>query len=251
MVQWSGVEKTPLSLISSFPKKINEPLLNIFLTHEWKDLHYFCGQITTRKRDCHKKCHLYFQPEKFLCLTIERPSIADPTVSNGSVASDTSVAVVNTGDNSSGATVGHLANSVSVSLALAVVAVAVARVADPGDNTSIVRVSGGISIGQGKTKSHLSDGVSISLTLSIVAVAIARVANSGDNADIVGMASGIGIGYGEAIGHLPEGVGIRIPLDSGNSQKNLRGKFISFHQEYFGEILTIAVALIMIVLGCD
>merc|ERR1712202_16367 len=103
-----------------------------------------------------------------------------------------SVAVINTGNNSSGTTIGNLPDSVRLSLALAVVdscsiPVPVAGEADSGDNASVVRVSGGVSIGQGKPVSDLSDGVGVSRALSIEASSVARVANSGDNADIVGM----------------------------------------------------------------
>merc|ERR1719167_798354 len=144
-------------------------------------------------------------------------------VSDGSVASNPSVAVVNTSDDSPGPTVGHLPDGVSLSLTLPVEdSSSVARGADSGDNTNVVRVSGGISIGQRKPVSNLSDGVSISFPLSIVASMIARVANSRDNADIVGMAGGVGIGNGEAISHLTEGVRLRVSLDSGNCQKNNR-----------------------------
>ena len=81
------------------------------------------------------------------------------------------IAIVNTGDDSSGFTVGNLPDSIRLSLALAVVdscslPVSVARVADSGDNTSIVRVSGSVSIGYGKAVSELSDGVGVSLALS-------------------------------------------------------------------------------------
>merc|ERR1719167_1034588 len=132
-------------------------------------------------------------------------------VSDGSVASNPSVAVVNTGDDSPGTTIGHLPDGVRLSLPLPVVdSSSVARVADSGDNTNVVRVPGGISVGQGKPVSNLSDGVSISFPLSIVAAEsmIARVADSGDNADVVGMAGGVGIGNGEAISHLAEGVSL-------------------------------------------
>ena len=113
---------------------------------------------------------------------------------------------------------GYLSDSVRLSLSLPVVH-SVPTIAHSGDDTNIVRVASGISIGQRKPVSDLSDGVGVGLTLSIAIEA--RVAYSGDNADIVGMPGGIGVGSGEAIGHLTKGVSLRIPLDCGNSQKNL------------------------------
>ena len=112
---------------------------------------------------------------------------------------------------------GYLSDSVRLSLSLPVVH-SVPTIAHSSDDTNIVRVASGISIGQRKSVSDLSDGVGVCLTLSI---AIARVAYSSDNADIVGVPGGIGVGNGEAIGHLTKGVSLRIPLHCGNSQKNL------------------------------
>ena len=109
---------------------------------------------------------------------------------------------------------GNLSDSVRLSLPLPVVKSV--PIAHSSDDTNIVRVSGGKSIGQRKSVSNLSDRVGVGLTLSI-----AGVAHSGDNADIVGMPGGISIGGGEAKGNLTKGVSLGIPLDCGNSQKNL------------------------------
>merc|ERR1719348_474092 len=136
-------------------------------------------------------------------------STIDTTVSDGSVARDTSVAVVNASDDS-----------------------------------NVVRVAGGVSVVLGKAVSDLAKSVGISirvgLTLAVVVAAVASVAdvtvstivstvsnssvardtsiaviNAGDHSYVVGMSSGVGVVLGKAVGNLAKSVGISISLRLG------------------------------------
>merc|ERR1719474_2509006 len=133
-------------------------------------------------------------------------STIDATVSNSSIARDTSVAVVHTSDDS-----------------------------------NVVRVAGGVSVVLGKAIGNLTESVGISirvgLTLAVVVSSIASVAdvtvstvvstvsncsvarnasmsvvNAGDHSHVVGVSSGVGVVLGKTIGDLTEGVGISISL---------------------------------------
>merc|ERR1719348_1206610 len=232
-------------------------------------------------------------------------STKDATVSDGSVARDTSVAVVNASDDSNvvgmaggvrvvlGKAVGNLTESVGISirvgLTLAVVVAAVASVADmtvstvvstvsngsvarntsisvvnAGDHSDVVGVASGVGVVLGKTVSNLAEsvGISISLrlglrvsfgiTLAVVVSSIASVAdvsistvvstvadcsvarhksmsvvNASDDPNNVGVASGIGVVLGKAVSNLTKSVSIRLGLRisvRGNNSKENNGK---------------------------
>merc|ERR1719348_1208654 len=136
-------------------------------------------------------------------------STIDTTVSDGSVARDTSVAVVNASDDSNvvgmaggvrvvlGKAVSNLTESVGISIrvgsTLAVVVAAVASVAGVTVSTVVSTVSNG--------------SVAINTSMSVV--------NTGDHSDVVGVSSGIGVSLGKAVSNLAEGVGISISLRVG------------------------------------
>ena len=146
-------------------------------------------------------------------------STIDATVSDGSVARDTSVAVVNASDDSNvvgmaggvgvvlGKAVSNLTESVGISirvgLTLAVVVSSVASVADMSISTVVSTVANG--------------SVSRHVTMSVV--------NAGDHSDVVGVASSVGVVLGKTVGDLAEGVGIslriRISVGGNNGQENL------------------------------
>ena len=151
-------------------------------------------------------------------------STIDPTVSDGSVARDTSVAVVNASDDSNvmgmaggvrvvlGKAVGNLTESVGISirvgLTLAVVLAAVASVA----NMTVSTVES--TVANGSVARHKS--------MSVV--------NTSDDPNVVGVASGIGVVLGKTVGNLAEGVGIslglRISVRGNSGQENLVGKML-------------------------
>merc|ERR1711962_491188 len=111
-----------------------------------------------------------------------------------------------------------------------------------GDDTGVVGMAGGNSIGIGQTSSNLSDGVGISIRVSLpladgvveaaigesvvgvvggvamshtvvhcIAVDVAqRVGGVGDDTGVVGMAGGNSIGIGKTSSNLSDGVGISI-----------------------------------------
>merc|ERR1719474_119505 len=135
-------------------------------------------------------------------------STIDATVSNSSVARDTSVAVVHTSDDANvvrvaggvgvvlGKAVGNLTKSVGISislrlglrvslgLTLAVVVASVASVADVSVSTVVSTVA------DSTEARHKS--------MSIV--------HSSDDPNVVGVASGIGVSLGKTVGNLAEGV---------------------------------------------
>merc|ERR1719348_403244 len=136
-------------------------------------------------------------------------STKDATVSDGSVARDTSVAVVNASDDSNvmgmaggvrvvlGKAVSNLTESVGISirvgLTLAVVVVAVASVANMTVSTVVSTVANG-SVARHKSMS---------------------VVNASDHSYVVGVASGVGIVLGKTVGNLAKSVGISISLRLG------------------------------------
>merc|ERR1711962_306669 len=133
-------------------------------------------------------------------------STIDATVSNSSVARNTSVAVVNASDDSNvvrvaggvgvvlGKAVGNLTESVGISirvgLTLAVVVAAVASVADVTVSTVVSTVSNG----------------------SVARNASISVVNAGNHSHVVGVSSGVGVVLGKTIGDLTECVSISISL---------------------------------------
>merc|ERR1719348_2953108 len=136
-------------------------------------------------------------------------STKDTTVSDGSVARDTSVAVVNASDDSNvvgmaggvrvvlGKAVGNLTESVGISIrvgsTLAVVVAAVASVANMTVSTVVSTVA------NGSVARHVS--------MSVV--------NAGDHSDVVGVASGVGVVQGKTVGDLTNSVGISISISLG------------------------------------
>merc|ERR1719462_214457 len=229
-------------------------------------------------------------------------STIDASVSNSSIARNTSVAVVHTSDDSNvvgmaggvrvvlGKAVGNLTKSVGISirvgLTLAVVVSSIASVADvtvstvvsmvsngsvarntsmsvvnTGDHSYVVGVASGIGVVLGKTVGNLAEGVGISIslrlglrvsfgiTLAVVVSSIAGVAdmsistvvstvadcsvarqksmsvvNTSDDPNVVGMASGIGVVLGKAVSNLTKSVsislGLRISVGGNNGQEN-------------------------------
>merc|ERR1719348_2727016 len=148
-------------------------------------------------------------------------STIDTTVSDGSVARDTSVAVVNASDDSNvvrvaggvgvvlGKAVGNLTESVGISirvgLTLAVVVAAVASVADVTVSTVVSTVANG-SVARHKSMS---------------------VVNASDNSYVVGVSSGVGVMLGKTVGDLAEGVSISLSLRfsvGGNNGQENNGK---------------------------
>merc|ERR1712243_135621 len=131
-------------------------------------------------------------------------STIDATVADGSIARDTSISVVNSGDDSNvvgvssgvgvilGKAVSDLAKSVGirVSLTLAVVVSTVARVT----NVSVTSVVSTVSNG------------SIARDTSVTVV------DTSDHTNVVGMASGIGIVLGKTVSDLSKGVSICLSL---------------------------------------
>merc|ERR1719462_581786 len=133
-------------------------------------------------------------------------STIDASVSNSSIARNTSVAVVHTSDDSNvvgmaggvrvvlGKAVGNLTKSVGISirvgLTLAVVVSSIASVADVTVSTVVSTVTNG--------------SVARNASMSIV--------NAGDHSHVVGVSSCVGVVLGKTIGDLTEGVGISISL---------------------------------------
>merc|ERR1719228_716103 len=141
-------------------------------------------------------------------------------VTDGSIARDTSVAVVDSSDDSNvvgvssgvsvmlGKAVGNLAKSVGIgigiSLTLAIVVSTIARVADVSSRvTSVV--------------STVADG-------SIARDTSMTVVNTSDHSNIMGVASGIGVALGKTVGNLAKGVGIclsiRVSLGGDDGQED-------------------------------
>ena len=158
-------------------------------------------------------------------------SSIDATVANGSIARHTSVAVVNSSDDSNivgvasgvgvmlGKAIGNLAKSVGIriSLTLAVVVSTVARVA----NVSTVAVA--------RVASRVTSVVSTVANSSIAGDTSMTVVNTSDHTNVVGVASGIGVGLGKAVGNLAEGVGIRLGIRvslGGNDGQEDLGKML-------------------------
>ena len=98
-----------------------------------------------------------------------------------------------------------------------------------GDDTGVVSMAGGNSVGVGKASSNLSNGVGVSIRVSlpladgvveatigerpIGAVDIAGgVGDVADVAGVVGPTGEVGIGPGNAGSHLAEGVGIGVSV---------------------------------------
>ena len=151
-------------------------------------------------------------------------STIDATVADGSIARDTSISVVDSGDDSNvvgvssgvgvmlGKAVGNLAKSVGigirVSLTLAVVVSTVARVA----NVSVTSVVSTVSNG------------TIARDTSVTVV------DTSDHTNIVGMASGIGIVLGKTVSDLSEGVSIclsiRVSLGGNDGEEDLGKIFV-------------------------
>ena len=160
-------------------------------------------------------------------------STIDATVANGSIARHTSVAVVNSSDDSNivgvasgvgvmlGKAIGNLAKSVGIririSLTLAVVVSTVARVA----NVSTVAVA--------RVASRVTSVVSTVANGSVARDTSMTVVNTSDHTNVVGVASGIGVGLGKAVGNLAEGVGIRLGIRvslGGNDGQEDLGKML-------------------------
>merc|ERR1712042_210710 len=136
-------------------------------------------------------------------------STIDATVSDSSVARDTSVAVVNASDDANvvgmaggvrvvlGKAVSNLTESVGISirvgLTLAVVVVAVASVANMTVSTVVSTVANG-SVARHKSMS---------------------VVNASDHSYVVGVASGVGVVLGKTVGNLAKSVGISSSLRLG------------------------------------
>merc|ERR1719228_2521107 len=129
-------------------------------------------------------------------------------VTDGSIARDTSVAVVDSSDDSNvvgvssgvgvmlGKAVGNLAKSIGIgigiSLTLAVVVSTKARVAD--------------------VSSRVTSVVSTVANSTVAGDTSMTVVNTSDHTNVVGVASGIGVVLGKTISDLTEGVGISISL---------------------------------------
>merc|ERR1712243_205402 len=136
-------------------------------------------------------------------------STIDATVAEGSIARDTSISVVDSGDDSNvvgvssgvgvmlGKAIGNLAKSVGirVSLTLAVVVSTVARVA----NVSVTSVVSTVSNG------------------SIARDTSMTIVDTSDHTNVVGMASGVGIMLRKTVSNLSEGVSLRLSLGVGLS----------------------------------
>ena len=151
-------------------------------------------------------------------------STIDTTVSDGSVARDTSVAVVNASDDSNvvgmaggvrvvlGKAVSDLAKSVGigirVGLTLAVVVSSIASVADMSISTVVSTVA--------------DCSVARHTSMSVV--------NTSDDPNVVGVASGIGVVLGKAVSNLTKSVsislGLRISVRGNNGKENLVGKML-------------------------
>merc|ERR1719462_595455 len=133
-------------------------------------------------------------------------STIDATVSNSSIARDTSVAVVHTSDDSNvvgmaggvrvvlGKAVSDLTKSVGVGIRVGItLAVVVASIASISDMSITAVVS---TVANGSVARHV--------TMSVV--------NAGDHSDVVGVASSVGVMLGKTVGNLAEGVSISIRL---------------------------------------
>merc|ERR1712243_389683 len=110
-----------------------------------------------------------------------------------------------------------------------------------GDDTGVVGMAGGNSVGKGQTSSHLSDGVGVSIGVSrpladsvveatmgegvvgvvgsvamsntvvhVVVDVVQGVGGVGDDAGVVGMAGGNSVGVGKASSNLADGVGVSV-----------------------------------------
>ena len=136
-------------------------------------------------------------------------STIDATVSNSSVARDTSVAVVHTSDDANvvrvaggvrvvlGKAVSDLTKSVGIGIRVGItLAVVVASIASISDMSITAVVS---TVANGSVARHV--------TMSVV--------NASDHSDVVGVASSVGVVLGKTVGNLAEGVGISISLGLG------------------------------------
>jgi len=104
------------------------------------------------------------------------------------------------------------------------------RVGGVGDDTGVVGMAGGNSVGVGQTSSNLSDGVGVSIRVSlpladgvveptigerVVGAGVDIAGGVGDVADVAGVVGPtgvVGIGPGNAGSHLAEGVGIGVSV---------------------------------------
>ena len=165
-------------------------------------------------------------------------STIDATVADGSIARDTSIAVIDTGDDSNvvgvssgigvmlGKTVGNLAKGVGiglrVSLTLAVVVSSVARVADVSSRVSSV-------------VSTVADG-------AVAGDTSVAVVNTSDHSNVVGVSSGVGIVLGKTVSNLAEGVSIGLSLALFNMPNSNRFDILSI--SIFSEIsLSISISI--------
>merc|ERR1719474_147984 len=133
-------------------------------------------------------------------------STIDATVSNSSIARDTSVAVVHTSDDSNvvrvaggigvvlGKAVSDLAKSVGIGIRVGItLAVVVSSIASISDMTVTAVVS---TVANGSVVRHV--------TMSVV--------NAGDHSNVVGVAGSVSIVLGKTVGDLAEGVSMSISL---------------------------------------
>jgi len=108
-----------------------------------------------------------------LTLAIEMASIATivATVSDGTIARHTAIAIVYSGDNSISISMSHLSDGVgvriSLTLAVEMASIATIAVGDVVGEANIVGVSGGIGVMDGESMGNLADGVGLSLSLSL------------------------------------------------------------------------------------
>jgi len=101
------------------------------------------------------------------------------------------------------------------------------RVGGVGDDTGVVGMAGGNSVGVGQTSSNLSDGVGVSIRVSlpladgvveptigehVVGGVAGGVGDVADVSGVVGPTGVVGIGPGNAGSHLAEGVGIGVSV---------------------------------------
>merc|ERR1719187_2766743 len=99
-----------------------------------------------------------------LTLAVEMVSIATEvsTVTDGSIARDTAIAIVNSGDNTIAMAISNLADGVGLGLTLSVEMDSIATIVtgrDVAGVADIVGMSGGVGVVDGEAMSHLADGV--------------------------------------------------------------------------------------------
>merc|ERR1719315_55237 len=114
-----------------------------------------------------------------LTLAIEMAGIASivATVSDSTIASDTSIAIVYSCYDSVAIAMVHLADGVGISIgiALAIEMATIASMGDIGGEANIVGVSSGIGIMDWESSIHLADGVGLGLTLAIEMAGISSI----------------------------------------------------------------------------